>query len=45
MQFEALSESERYKMGVMNYQTVKDKFSWKTCVNAHERVFLSCESK
>jgi glycosyltransferase involved in cell wall biosynthesis len=44
-QFESLSESERRKMGMMNHQNVKDNFSWEACVNAHERVFQSFESK
>ena len=40
-QFEAMKESERSEMGKMNFQNVKEKFSWEACVKAHERVFQS----
>jgi len=44
-QFEAMTESERNEMGKINYQNVKENFSWEACVKAHERIFQSFESQ
>ena len=44
-QFESMSESARHEMGKINYQKVKENFSWAACVKAHECIFQSFESK
>jgi glycosyltransferase involved in cell wall biosynthesis len=44
-QFEAMTEAERNEMGKINYQNVKENFSWEACVKAHERIFQSFESQ